>query len=124
MGPSLSQTPVSQLFDVTLNGQLQSGMRCACAADGCIRVYGLDAAKNINRQTMDCKRMLEADVSDMKALARATTYESVGVNRQQSIYDSIPDSVALIGEPRAVQHDFNLDVDLVLMDRGKVAVIK
>ena len=73
---------------------------------------------------MDCKRMLEADVSDMKALARATTYESVGVNRQQSIYDSIPDSVALIGEPRAVQHDFNLDVDLVLMDRGKVAVIK
>lgn len=68
--------------------------------------------------------MLEADTSDAKALARAATYEVLGVSRQQSIYDSIPDNISQIGEPRVVQHDANLDVDLVLMDRGKVAVVK
>lgn len=124
MGPRLSQTPVSQLFDVTLNGQLQPGMRCACAADCSLRVYGLDASKNLNRQTIDCKRMLEADPADAKALQKVTTYEVLGVNRQQSIYDSILESSSPLGKPHAVQHDSNLDVDLVLMDRGRVAVIK
>lgn len=55
MGPQLSQTPVSRLFSATLSGQLLPGMRCACAADGCLRVYGLDAVRSLNRQTIDCK---------------------------------------------------------------------
>lgn len=124
MGQQLSQTPVSKLFDVTLNGQLQPGMRCACATEGYLHVYGLDASKALNRQTIDCKRMLEADPTDPKGLAKATTYETLSASRQQSIYDSIPEGSAPLGKPRAVQHDFNLDVDLVLMDRGRVAVVK